>query len=461
MDDSFQEQQIKLTRKYLKCKIMQDNLTFRGHDQEKQHLYDLMKRTIVNGEAHSAFVIGPAGCGKTTLINAALSELSQEVDLEDNAVIVKLNGLLHHDDKVALKRITAQMQLENVVGDKVFGSFAANLSFLLSCMKTGMDRKCKSMVFVLDELDMFCHAGLGQTLLYNLFDITHNKVAPICVIGITRSVNITELLEKRVKSRYSNRNIFLYPLNSVTESPVESTTKLFVQLLSLPSVKKDKQILSVPDEVLFNFHVNLTEFKELCPDFVKLWNEHVGELFRDCKVSDAVEKLCYFTNDEQIFRNVLYQLVSRLSVDKPYIDVASVVTTIDKTVEADDTVLLLQSLSILELSLVIAMKHGLEIFDGQPMNFEMILHRYTKFANTNSSSQTVPRPVILKAFEHLQSLKIIAPIRNDDGQATCSKVQKEYQLYTLCLPLDDVDRAVKGFRALPTEISHWYSGSVI
>lgn len=58
---------IKLTRKYLKLKIIEDNITFRGHNLEKEHLYDLIKRTIVNGEAHSAFIIGPSGCGKTTV----------------------------------------------------------------------------------------------------------------------------------------------------------------------------------------------------------------------------------------------------------------------------------------------------------------------------------------------------------------------------------------------------------
>lgn len=75
------------------------------------------------------------------------------------------------------------MQLENVVGDRVFGTFAENLSFLLSCLQSGADRQCKSMVFILEEFDLFCHSGRTQTLLYNLFDITHSKQAPMCVLG--------------------------------------------------------------------------------------------------------------------------------------------------------------------------------------------------------------------------------------------------------------------------------------
>lgn len=70
--------------------------------------------------------------------------------------------------------------------------------------------------------------------------------------------------------------------------------------------------------------------------------------------------------------------------------------------DTDEIVQMLQDLSVLELCLIIAMKHHVEIYDNQPMNFEMIFSRYIKFVNANSNIQTVQRPVILKAFEHLK-----------------------------------------------------------
>lgn len=48
------------------------------------------------------------------------------------------------------------------------------------------------------------------------------------------------------------------------------------------------------------------------------------------------------------------------------------------------------------------MKHHYEIYDNQPMNFEMVFNRYLKFANANSNIQTVERPVVMKAFEQIQ-----------------------------------------------------------
>lgn len=70
--------------------------------------------------------------------------------------------------------------------------------------------------------------------------------------------------------------------------------------------------------------------------------------------------------------------------------------------EKDDIISVLQDLNILELALVITMKHHYDIYDNQPMNFEMVYNRYLKFANANSNLQSVQRAVVLKAFEHVQ-----------------------------------------------------------
>lgn len=58
---------IKLIRKFLKIKILEDNVQFQAHIAERIHVYDLIKRIICNGESHSALIIGPRGSGKTTV----------------------------------------------------------------------------------------------------------------------------------------------------------------------------------------------------------------------------------------------------------------------------------------------------------------------------------------------------------------------------------------------------------
>lgn len=70
------------------------------------------------------------------------------------------------------------------------------------------DQTAKSVVFILDEFDLFTTHS-RQTLLYNLFDIAQARKAPIAVLGLTTRVDVVEALEKRVKSRFSHRYVHL------------------------------------------------------------------------------------------------------------------------------------------------------------------------------------------------------------------------------------------------------------
>lgn len=111
-----------------------------------------------------------------------LTELQGDTRFNSSAVLVRLHGLIHTDDRLALKAITNQMNLENASNGKVFGSFAENLSFLLACLQTGQKETAKSILFILEEFDLFC-SHHNQTLLYNLFDVSQSAQTPICVIG--------------------------------------------------------------------------------------------------------------------------------------------------------------------------------------------------------------------------------------------------------------------------------------
>lgn len=66
----------------------------------------------------------------------------------------------------------------------------------------------QAVIFVIDEFDMFA-AHPRQTLLYNLFDIAQARKAPIAVLGCTTRMDVVEMLEKRVKSRFSHRYVYL------------------------------------------------------------------------------------------------------------------------------------------------------------------------------------------------------------------------------------------------------------
>ena len=58
---------LSICRRIIKKTLLQSD-NFRGHTEEKTHILDLLKRTVNMGESNSALIIGPRGCGKTTVI---------------------------------------------------------------------------------------------------------------------------------------------------------------------------------------------------------------------------------------------------------------------------------------------------------------------------------------------------------------------------------------------------------
>lgn len=68
----------------------------------------------------------------------------------------------------------------------------------------------------------------------------------------------------------------------------------------------------------------------------------------------------------------------------------------------DGKICIIEDLSVLEICLLIAIRHHSQIYDDNPFNFEMILTRYNKFTNANSLTNSVSRPVAMKAFEHIK-----------------------------------------------------------
>ncbi|SPP74513.1 origin recognition complex subunit 4 [Drosophila guanche] len=454
-DDS---QEWRKARRFLKERLQRDYTTLRGYQEERSNVRQLLQRTAEMGESNSLLLIGPRGAGKTTLINAVLTDLLVNKSFVDNTLIVHLDGNLHTDDRIALKSITVQMRLENAADGKVFGSFAENLAFLLQCLKAG-DKKSKSVVFVLEEFDLFC-THHNQTLLYNLFDVSQSAQAPICVLGVTCRLDVIELLEKRVKSRFSHRQVFLFP----SADHFEEYTKLCQELLSIPSNRELKASADRIDslELLtsdsLNFHRNHFDGVEYEFDskFVESWNKHHAKMLTSSQAQKSLQMLYDFDISEAFLKNFLFRLVAQLKPDVPHITVDQL-TALAAQYEGDDKIDLLCGLSVLELCLIIAIKHHSEIYDRDPFNFEIVFARFSKFAKVSTTMQSVERSIVLKAFEHLRIGELIMPLTNSGT----GKVQKEFEMHKMALTYGQIQQAVQRYQALPTEVAQWAQSSLI
>lgn len=212
-------------------------------EKEYTTLHTLLSATITAGESNSLLLLGSRGSGKTLLIEQALLDLTRKH--ADDFHIVRLNGFFQTDDKLALREIWRQLGREMAVSEDETGevsSYADTMASLLSLLShpeefdpvgDAMDideaaalgggggvataattKSSKSVVFILDEFDLFT-THPRQTLLYNLFDIAQAKKAPIAVLGCSTRMDVVDLLEKRVKSRFSHRWLHVASMKSL------------------------------------------------------------------------------------------------------------------------------------------------------------------------------------------------------------------------------------------------------
>ncbi|KAJ8111681.1 hypothetical protein OPT61_g5781 [Boeremia exigua] len=207
-----------------------------GLDEEYKSVHQLVENTVTAGEGNSLLLIGARGSGKTALVNKVLSEVSK--DNAQDYHVIRLNGFIHTDDKIALREIWRQLGREMDVVEDGSGpgkNYADTLQTLLALLshpseQTGehTDYVAKAVIFIMDEFDLFAQHP-RQTLLYNLFDIAQSRKAPIAVLGLTTRIDVTNSLEKRVKSRFSHRARYIggRHKNYTSEENNEGLGKLF------------------------------------------------------------------------------------------------------------------------------------------------------------------------------------------------------------------------------------------
>ncbi|POS84672.1 hypothetical protein EPUL_003014, partial [Erysiphe pulchra] len=385
-------------------------------DEEIQKVYQIVQQTVLSGEGNSMLIIGSRGTGKSTLVDHVISDISN--NHRDDFHVVRLNGFIHTDDRLALKEIWRQLGREMRVDDddpmmKVSGHHADILVTLLALLsdpsnisETEPNQTAMSVIFILDEFDHFT-THHRQTLLYNLFDIAQSKKAPILVLGLTTKVDVAEMLEKRVKSRFSHR---------------------YVQLSlprSLPAFWQ-----TCKESLTINGFEAENESKELMlaagyQEFMSYWQAMIENLYiKDSSFMYHLESIFYRTKSVPIFLNSCILPISNLSAQRPILRGMSFQSGGMLLTEPDSKLHILQGLSELELALLIAAARLDVILDTDTCNFAMAYEEYSsltsrhKIQTSNSGIKAIGasgakvwgRQVSLDAWEKLARYELLVPV---------------------------------------------------
>ena len=106
-------------------------------------------------------------------------------------------------------------------------------------------------------------------------------------------------------------------------------------------------------------------------------------------------------------------------------------------------------LSIMELCLLIAIKHLSQIYEGEPFNFEMVFHEYLKFKRRKMATLPDERGVVTKAWETLVSLELVK-LKGGAGKGA----QEQFVLHvpSLATSPDILAAAIENIPNCPTEV---------
>ncbi|KAI9467860.1 origin recognition complex subunit 4 C-terminus-domain-containing protein [Zychaea mexicana] len=408
-----------------------------GLDQEYEKLHDLLNQTVGMGESNSCLMIGNRGTGKTMLVRRVLDDLAREYNRGDQEgfCVIKLNGLIQSTDRLALNEIARQLfdrqqigQQEQQQQSRRFASFAESFGYLLSLLKSG-DKSTLPVIFILDEFDLFAQQP-KQALLYNLFDAAQSAQNPMAVIGLTCRLDALLLLEKRVKSRFSHRQIYLFPPTEFDE--FKELTKGALQLRTL-----------ITDTPGYGAYADK-------------FNASVEELFKDTSIIGIIRRIFDLTKDIRMFYKICFEPISQLSEKEPYLSVNQFQET-SIAQRSDSKTEILRGVSLLELILIVSMKKLLEK-DINTFNFEMVYDEYKDFMNQTQvrgagfGVRLYKRAVALKAFENLQGFELVCPVEE------IAKCPKEYRMAKLMLEQSQVTEAVLKYKDCPSTIKRWVTG---
>jgi len=385
-------------------------------NNEYSKVSQIITQSIKSGESNSILLIGARGSGKTSLVNEVLRE--QHAKHAQDFHVVRLNGFIHTDDKIALKEIWRQLGHEMELGEDESHSknYADTLTTLLALLshpaeqgrEEGSDRVTKSVIFVLDEFELFA-SHPRQTLLYNLFDIAQSRKAPIAVLGLTTRIDVAESLEKRVKSRFSHRHVHLGLAKNFSAFSAACKAKMTIE----------------PDELRTEERLILEKTvtrKGKSGDAISTWKSLLDNLFATPTFETHLRGIYYSTKSVPEFMTSMLMSMSTLPVKDIEIDsILSHLVATQSLNPPDSKLSLLASLSTLQLALLICAARLTNIYDTDLVSFNLAYEEYkvlsskAKLQGAASSvgARTSSKGVARVAWEELVSMALVI----EDGRA--------------------------------------------
>ena len=418
-----------------------------GLEDEYEKVRQVVEQTVGAGEGNSMLILGARGSAKTTLVEAVI--LQMKIDHQDDFHVVRLNGFVHTDDKLALKEIWRQLGHEMEIDDATASAptnYADTLASLLALLShpdelsandSSEDQTAKSVVFIIDEFDHFANHS-RQTLLYNLFDVAQSRKAPIAVLGLTTKIDIVESLEKRVKSRFSHRYVHLSLPASFSAFRDICEAALTIQ----PHISYPQ-----PNDSLSH---SMLHYDSLPKRLQATWNAYISTLLdTDSNLNYLLRQIYALTKSVPSFFAACFLPILSLTPTS----IPSGADFISNALAPPDSKLsILPGLSDLELSLLISAARLDIVLDTDTCNFNMAYDEYISLAEKaklissasgaaalGGGARVWGREVAMGAWERLEALELLVPaLGTGGGGSSITDIGRAGKLWKVDVGLEEI-----------------------
>ncbi|KAH9482663.1 Origin recognition complex subunit 4 [Psilocybe cubensis] len=426
-------------------------------------LAELIEGTVMRAEGNSCLLLGPRGSGKSAILEDCLQNLPSK------PIIIRLSGWVQSTDRHAIREIAIQLLQQtgsalfsDIVNDPTNPATDTNqdddnpflithdqpneesafsttslppASHLHSLIPALLTLK-QPVVVILDAFDLFA-SHPRQSLLYCLLDTVQNCRASaesrgIAVIGVTSRLDTIQLLEKRVKSRFSGRTIRTAPSSG------------FDVCLSYVRVSLQS---SAPD----NTSLGQTEWNQL-------WDAHVENFLANNEVLGILKETYSVTRELKVIARILMQSVSLLTLAQPYLTLKHISQSAHSQ-RSRPSSLHADNLSYPAICLLIASVH-LNTNGQSTFTFEMMFEIFRDQVRASQSApaqinggsigmMTCTRDIAMSAFEGLISAKTFIYISGPSANTA-----KQFMKYRCALDRGVISKLVE--QSGQTNLRRWY-----
>jgi origin recognition complex subunit 4 len=361
-------------------------------DEHRRQLVEILGDTARGAQNNSVLLVGARGSGKTAVLNAALRELTATQDDAEKTLVVRLNGMLHGDERVGVREIARQLCS---AGDELEFSRAAgfgeNVAFMREVLRV-LEVGGRAVVFVLEEFDLFAKGGAKskQTLLYAVMDLLQQAQTRAAVVGVTSRHDAAEMLEKRVRSRFSFRRILIAP-------PVADVQAkdMFCDALRLDDTELANEQDGGPAEATVDVA------------YAKRFNDALDAAVATPAASEALKKVEALECTPRAVGDLACLVLSRMDRQLGLVTARDIASA-TQTLLADSVVESLAGCSSLELCLAVAMSR-VHRFRGMPrFNFNHVENELRTMAANDflGDAGRAKSAVLLRAFENLLAMGV-------------------------------------------------------